>query len=82
MSIRYEYDLDQSGAWHWIAIDDSGETAAISPLGYETLQDCLHAVGLMQDPGGFSVESSIPQAQDIDRPEKALSRLQPRPSAT
>jgi uncharacterized protein YegP (UPF0339 family) len=76
MPTRYEYDLDHNGDWRWIAVADSGETQAISPVGYTHLQDCLHAVGLMQVPGEFLAPAAIRHAQETDNPpEKSLSRL-------
>ena len=55
MSARYEYDLDHNGEWRWIAIAEGGQVSAVSPAGYRNLQDCMHAVGLLRDPGGFAV---------------------------
>ena len=85
MPTRYEYDLDHNGEWRWIALADSGETVAISPVGYPHLQDCLHAVALMQVPGNVAVAAAIDPprrlpvpARDADMPERALSRLQRR----
>jgi uncharacterized protein YegP (UPF0339 family) len=79
MSARYEYDLDHNGEWRWIAVAKSGETTAISPVGYVSLQDCMHAVGLMQAPGNLAVlPSAPPQAPAADPPEIALSGLQRR----
>ena len=79
MSTRYAYDLDHNNEWRWIAIADSGETSAISPVGYAALQDCMHAVGLMQTPGDPEVIPALHQeAQGSDPPEKSLSRLQRR----
>lgn len=84
MPIRYEYDLDHNGEWRWIAIAESGETQAISPVGYRHLQDCLHAVALMQAPGNFAVTpAAMPppprrSMPDNDPPELSLSRLQRR----
>jgi uncharacterized protein YegP (UPF0339 family) len=75
---RYQYDLDHNGEWRWIAIADNGETAAISPVGYKHLQDCLHAVGLMGDPGGFAVVASVPPGHPVDPPQRSLSRLERR----
>jgi hypothetical protein len=75
---RYQYDLDHNGQWRWIAIADSGETAGISPVGYQHLQDCLHAVGLMRDPGGFAVVASVPPGHPVDPPDRSLSRLERR----
>jgi uncharacterized protein YegP (UPF0339 family) len=77
MSTRYQYDLDQNGEWRWIAVAETGEPRAVSPVGYAHLQDCLHAVALMQVPGEFlaqPVRRQVPKGEDP--PEKALSRLQ------
>jgi uncharacterized protein YegP (UPF0339 family) len=79
MSTRYEYDLDHNGKWRWIAVAKSGETTAISPVGYVSLQDCMHAVGLMQAPG--NLPGAQPQAPAADPPESALSSLHRRASA-
>ena len=82
MSTRYEYDLDHNGEWRWIGVAKSGETTAVSPVGYVSLQDCMHAVGLMQAPGNLAVlPSTPPQAPAADPPESALSSLHRRPSA-
>jgi uncharacterized protein YegP (UPF0339 family) len=82
MSTRYEYDLDHNGKWRWIAVAKSGETTAISPVGYVSLQDCMHAVGLMQAPGNLAVlPGARPQAPAADPPESALSSLHRRASA-
>lgn len=78
MSTRYAYDLDHNNEWRWIAIADSGATSAISPVGYAALQDCMHAVGLMQTPGDPAVTPAVQEARDSDPPEKSLSRLQRR----
>lgn len=82
MPTRYEYDLDHNGEWRWIAIAETGETAAISPVGYKSLHDCMHAVGLMRSPGEFAVLPSARQTQVTEPPERSLSRLQRRPSMT
>jgi hypothetical protein len=54
-------------------------------VGYASLQDCMHAVGLMRAPGGLAVlpgvEAQRQVAQPPDLPEKSLSRLHRRPSA-
>jgi uncharacterized protein YegP (UPF0339 family) len=85
MPIRYEYDLDHNGEWRWIAVSETGATSAISPMGYASLQDCMHAVGLMRAPGGLAVlpgaEAQRQMAQPPDQPEKSLSRLYRRPPA-
>ena len=79
MSTRYEYDLDHNGEWRWIAVAKSGETTAISPVGYVSLQDCMHAVGLMQAPGNLAVlPGAPPQAPAADPSESALSSLHRR----
>ena len=52
---------------------------AISPLGYASLQDCMHAVGLMQVPGDLAVvAASASAAAAMEAPERSLSRLQRR----
>jgi uncharacterized protein YegP (UPF0339 family) len=79
MPTRYDYDLDHNGEWRWIAVAESGETQAISPAGYAHLQDCLHAVALMQAPGSLAVAPAAQPMPDIDPPERSLSRLQRRP---
>jgi uncharacterized protein YegP (UPF0339 family) len=85
MPIRYEYDLDHNGEWRWIAVSETGATSAISPVGYASLQDCMHAVGLMRAPGGLAVlpgvEAQRQMAQPPDQPEKSLSRLYRRAPA-
>jgi uncharacterized protein YegP (UPF0339 family) len=85
MPTRYEYDLDHNGEWRWIAVSEAGATSAISPVGYASLQDCMHAVGLMRAPGGLAVlpgvEAQRRVAQAPDLPERSLSRLHRRPSA-
>jgi uncharacterized protein YegP (UPF0339 family) len=86
MPTRYEYDLDHNGQWRWIAVAETGETKAISPAGYASLQDCMHAVGLMQNPDDFTVlPGAQPQAQaraQAPEPaEQSLSSLYRRPSA-
>ncbi len=81
MPTRYEYDLDHNGEWRWIAIAESGETTAISPVGYVSLQDCMHAVGLMRAPGNVAVLPGAPPQAPADAPERALSSLHRRPSA-
>jgi uncharacterized protein YegP (UPF0339 family) len=79
MPARYEYDLDHNGEWRWIAVAETGETRAVSPVGYVHLQDCLHAVGLMQVPGEFLAQPARGPAQESeDPPEQSLSRLQRR----
>jgi uncharacterized protein YegP (UPF0339 family) len=79
MPTRYEYDLDRNGEWRWIAVADTGETQAVSPVGYVHLQDCLHAVGLMQVPGEFLAQPGLRQVQESEGPpEESLSRLQRR----
>jgi uncharacterized protein YegP (UPF0339 family) len=87
MPTRYEYDLDHNGEWRWIAVAESGEAEAISPVGYAHLQDCLHAVALLQVPGTAAVASGIDvpapailprPARDADTPDNSLSRLQRR----
>jgi uncharacterized protein YegP (UPF0339 family) len=84
MPTRYDYDLDHNGEWRWIAVAESGETKAISPVGYVSLHDCMHAVGLMQAPGNLAVAPSTQTARGLrpaDPPERALSSLHRRPSA-
>jgi uncharacterized protein YegP (UPF0339 family) len=81
MPIRYEYDLDHNGEWRWIAVAESGETKAISPVGYVSLQDCMHAIGLMQAPGNLAVMPGAPAQASADPPESTLSSLHRRPSA-
>jgi uncharacterized protein YegP (UPF0339 family) len=77
MPTRYEYDLDGDKQWRWIAIGANGATLAISPAGYASLQDCMHAVGLMQVPGNPAVAAaSASAAAAMDLPERGLSRLQ------
>src|SRR5215468_4565912 len=75
MPTRYEYDLDQNGEWRWIAMAESGETQAVSPVGYPHLQDCLYAVALLQapgDPGALpSVQKTVNEVDDP--PEQSLS---------
>jgi hypothetical protein len=88
MPTRYEYDLDHNGEWRWIAFAESGVTEAISPVGYPHLQDCLHAVALMQAPGNVAVAAAMEvptpallppvPAFEAEMPERALSRLQRR----
>jgi len=81
MPTRYEYDLDHNGEWRWIAVADSGETQAVSPVGYAHLQDCLYAVALLQAPGEPVGVPGVPKAPEVDAPpEQSLSRLQRRPS--
>lgn len=84
MPTRYEYDLDQNGEWRWIAVAESGETQAVSPVGYAHLQDCLYAVALMQAPGDPvvmpGVQAVAAKKDSDDPPEQSLSRLQTRPS--
>ena len=76
MPTRYEYDLDGNKQWRWIAIGANGATMAISPLGYASLQDCMHAVGLMQVPGDLAVvAASASAAAAMEPPERSLSRL-------
>lgn len=86
MPTRYEYDLDHNGEWRWIAMSETGVTSAISPVGYTSLQDCMHAVGLMLAPSNVAVlPSGQPQqqAKAADLPERSasLSRLERRPPA-
>ena len=79
MPTRFEYDLDGNKQWRWIAIGANGATMAISPLGYGSLQDCMHAVGLMQVPGNLAVvAASASAAAALEPPERSLSRLQRR----
>jgi uncharacterized protein YegP (UPF0339 family) len=83
MPTRYEYDLDHNGEWRWIAVSETGVTSAISPMGYTSLQDCMHAVGLMLVPSNVAVLPGI-QAQLVqaaELPESSLSRLERRPPA-
>ena len=86
MPIRYEYDLDHNGEWRWIAVSETGATSAISPVGYASLQDCMHAVGLMRAPGGLAVLPGVEARRQMahqpsELPEKSLSRLYRRPPA-
>jgi uncharacterized protein YegP (UPF0339 family) len=85
MPTRYEYDLDHNGEWRWIAVAETGATSAISPVGYASLRDCMHAVGLMRAPGDLAVLPGIdglPQvAKPPDSPRESLSRLHRRPPA-
>jgi uncharacterized protein YegP (UPF0339 family) len=82
MPIRYEYDLDHNGQWRWIAVAQSGETNAISPVGYASLQDCMHAVGLMRAPGNLAVlPGGQPPAAPADVARGSLSSLRRRPTA-
>jgi uncharacterized protein YegP (UPF0339 family) len=83
MPTRYEYDLDHNGEWRWIAVAESGETKAISPMGYTSLQDCMHAVGLMQAPRDLAVLAGAaqPQAPSPQPSESALSSLHRRATA-
>ena len=76
MPARYEYDLDSNNKWRWIAIGANGATVAISPVGYESLQDCMHAVGLMQVPGNPAMMAAASAAAAMEPPERSLSRLQ------
>jgi uncharacterized protein YegP (UPF0339 family) len=78
MPIRYEYDLDNNNQWRWIALGASGAPMAVSPVGYASLQDCMHAVGLMQVAGNLAVAASVNAAAAMDQPERSLSRLQRR----
>ncbi|MBO0762993.1 MAG: hypothetical protein J2P50_00105 [Hyphomicrobiaceae bacterium] len=79
MSTRYEYDLDHNGEWRWIALADTGEMQAVSLVGYANLQDCLHAVGLMQVPGEFLAQPAFRRARKGgEPPETSLSRLDRR----
>jgi hypothetical protein len=80
MPTRYEYDLDHNSEWRWIAISETGVTSAISPVGYTSLQDCMHAVGLMLASSNAAVLPAT-QAQQraqaaADLPASSLSRLQ------
>jgi uncharacterized protein YegP (UPF0339 family) len=75
MPTRYEYDLDGDSQWRWIAIGANGATEAISPAGYASLQDCMHAVGLMQVPGRVAAAAASAAAAAMDPPERGLSRL-------
>jgi uncharacterized protein YegP (UPF0339 family) len=78
MPTRYEYDLDSNNEWRWIAIGaNGGATVAVSPVGYASLQDCMHAVGLIKVPGNLAVvAASAGVAAAPDPPERSLSRLQ------
>jgi uncharacterized protein YegP (UPF0339 family) len=93
MPTRYEYDLDANKEWRWIAVAPNGATLAVSPLGYPSLQDCMHAVGLMQAAAlaapPSAVGSGVPPGMPpglpggVPRrppasPERSLSRLQRR----
>jgi uncharacterized protein YegP (UPF0339 family) len=83
MPTRYEYDLDHNGDWRWIAVTETGATSAVSPKGYASLQDCMHAVGLMLASGNVAVLPGVPvqQALAAELPENSLSRLERRLSA-
>lgn len=77
MPTRYQYDLDGNNHWRWIALAANGATVAISPVGYASLQDCMHAVGLMRAPGiSAGVAASAGSSAAMDPPELSLSRLQ------
>jgi uncharacterized protein YegP (UPF0339 family) len=75
MPNRYEYDLDGNNEWRWIAVAANGATVAVSPMGYASLHDCMHAVALMQAPGNLAVAPN----PRMDPPERSLSRLYRRP---
>ena len=66
---RYEYDLDHNGQWRWIATADNDEIV-VSPQGYAHLQDCLHAIALMQQAGDFALRAGVEEAR------RTLARLQ------
>ena len=70
---RYKYDLDGNKEWRWIAVAADGATVAISPAGYASLHDCLHAVGLMQAPGARAAMAST--GRHDDPPQRSLSSL-------
>jgi hypothetical protein len=84
MPSRYEYDLDNNNQWRWIALGATGAPVAVSPVGYASLQDCMHAVGLMQvqraamQVEGAVVAASASAAAAMEAPERSLSRLQRR----
>ena len=76
MPTRYEYDIDSDNHWRWIALAANGATVAISPVGYASLQDCMHAVGLMRAPGISAGETPSAGPSAVrDPPELSLSRL-------
>jgi uncharacterized protein YegP (UPF0339 family) len=81
MPTRYEYDLDHNGEWRWIAVAESGETKAISPLGYASLQDCMHAVGLMRAPNNFGALAGAQPKASAEPPERLLASLHRRLTA-
>jgi uncharacterized protein YegP (UPF0339 family) len=81
MPTRYEYDLDHNGEWRWIAIAKTGETKAISPVGYVSLQDCMHAVGLMQASGNLAALPGAQPRAAAAPSERSLSSLHRRPTA-
>lgn len=76
MPSRYEYDLDGNKEWRWIAIAANGATVAISPAGYASLHDCMHAVGLMQAPGARAAMAGT--GRHADPPQSSLSSLHRR----
>jgi uncharacterized protein YegP (UPF0339 family) len=78
MPTRYEYALDHNGEWRWIALAESGETEAISPVGYPHLQDCLHAVALMQVPGNLAVAAAVEVPTSTLMPVPALEEVPQR----
>jgi uncharacterized protein YegP (UPF0339 family) len=92
MPTRYEYDLDANKEWRWIAVAPNGATMAVSPIGYTSLQDCMHAVGLMQAAALSAASVGVPHGLlpgvphglpgGVPRspvpPERSLSRLQRR----
>jgi hypothetical protein len=85
MTTRYVYELDYNNEWRWFAFTDSGKCSEMSRVGYAYLQDCLHAVGLMQEaPGSVAVPppGSAGDAVPDMPPELSLSRLQPQPKST
>ncbi len=75
MPTRYEYDLDSNNEWRWIAVAANGATVAVSPVGYASLQDCMHAVALMHAPGNPAVMAASAASASAP-PDRSLSRLQ------
>jgi len=71
MTTRYEYDLDHNGQWRWIATDN--DEVAVSTRGYAHLQDCLHAIALMQDGARRSAPAGE-GGQAVNAPERTLAR--------
>jgi uncharacterized protein YegP (UPF0339 family) len=76
MTTRYEYDLDHNGHWRWIATAD--DAIVVSPEGYTHLQDCLHAIALMQDAGEVVLRGGVDEVHAPNPPEGTLARLEMR----